>query len=206
MQTGAAICVAVISTARTAECSRPRNRGVSLICRIVLVCAGTICICGASGNAEQLWKYLETVDEINNTSVRMLSVPGDDGQSLLALRVEESQAPTLTLSVTQMMLPDETDIDKKFMGIAITMRSTSMEKPMTLKWRMPWMEYKLAVVGCTPDSAREKVFAGDSVTFQLDKIGRRYRFITRGEGYEGLPDALAKVLEAAGKPHTKGDD
>ena len=171
---------------------------------MALAAAVAICVGGSIVNADQRWKYSETVDDINNTKVRMLAVPSDDGQSLLALRVEKSQVPRLHLSVSQMMLPDATDIDEKFMGIAITMRSTALEKPLTLKWRMPWGEYKVAVVGCTPSFVSEKAFAGDSVTFQLDKIGKRYKFITRGEGYEGLPDAVAKALEIAGEPPAKG--
>jgi hypothetical protein len=42
-----------------------------------------------------------------------------------------------------------------------------------------------------------KMFEGDSVTVQLDTLGKRFTFPTTGEDCEGLEEAVAKVLAIA---------
>lgn len=147
--------------------------------------------------AEQRWEYAEEIDDINGTKVRTVVVVGEKAASALVLRVEEGKKPTLTLVPGVVMFPDKTDVESKVMGMEITMRSTAMEKPISGMWRMAWMDYKSASVPCGREFAVKKAFAGDSITCQLNKAGKRFKFPTKGEGLEGLQDAVAKAVEIA---------
>ena len=158
-----------------------------------------------NAEAEQRWKYSEATDDINNTKVRTVGVVADDGKSVLLLRVEDGKRPLLMLMPNQVMFPDKNDPSAKSMGIEISMRSTAMEKPISGMWRMPWMDYKQAQVPCDVAAAKNKVFGGDSVTLQLDKAGKRFKFPTKGEGCEGLQDAVEKAVEIAAPDKQKGD-
>lgn len=148
-------------------------------------------------HAELRWKSTEAVDDISGTKVRTVAVVGEDNKSALVLRAEEGKKLTLTLVPNTVLFPDKTDVESKVMGILITMRSTVMEKPLSGMWRMAWMDYKSASVSCKRDTAVSKVFAGDSVTVQLDKTGKRFKFATKGDGLEGLQEAVSKAVEIA---------
>jgi hypothetical protein len=155
-----------------------------------------VSILTASASAEPRWKYQEGNDDISNTKTRTVAIVGENDKSVLVLQVEQEKNATLTLVPGVVMFPDKNDVQSKTMGVQITMRSTVMEKPFSTMWRMPWMDYKTAVLRCKRNAV-EKVFEGDSVTFQLDKAGKRFRFQTKGDGLEGLQDAVSKALEIA---------
>jgi hypothetical protein len=155
--------------------------------------------------AEKRWVYQESIDDISNKKERTVVVVGDkENKTGLVLRVEEGGKPAITLIPGVVMFPDKTDAASKTMGISITMRSTVMEKPRTAMYRMPWMDYKAATIPIGKRSA-VAVFAGDSVTFQLDKAGGRFKFATKGEGLEGLQEAVTKALEIAADNQPEGD-
>lgn len=162
---------------------------------VLAVCLATVSTAGVCD--EQRWKFDEETDDISNATVRTVAVIADDNKSVLILRVEQDKKPTLVLVPNKVLFPDKTDAESKVMGVQITMRSTAMEKPLSGMWRMAWMDYKAASVACSRDSAMNKVFAGESVTFQLDKVGSRFKFGTKGKGLEGLQDAVEKALEIA---------
>jgi hypothetical protein len=77
-----------------------------------------------------------------------------------------------------------------------------MEKPVSGLWVMPWMDYKTAGAPCSVKAAKEKIFAGESVTVELSKTGKRYKFPTKGQGCEGLQEAVAKAVEIAAADET----
>jgi hypothetical protein len=147
--------------------------------------------------AEKRWKLSVENDEISGEETRTLAVAADDG-SALVLSVQQGKPPLLTVvpaKATVTIFPDATDIDNKTMAVNITMRSTAMKAPHSASWRMLWMNYGQASAQVTPDLAR-KVFTGDSVTLQFDKIGRRIKVPTKGPGLEGFDEALKETLGA----------
>lgn len=141
----------------------------------------------------------EGEDEISGKAWRALVVMADDNESMLQLKVYKGSSPTLGISPKKTIFPDKNDVSTKRMQVGITLRSTAMDAPITQMWDMPWMDYKVAVGRFLPEQV-EKIFGGESVTIQLDKVGARYRFITSGAGYENLGDELTKVLSYAPTP------
>jgi hypothetical protein len=167
-----------------------------------IVAAVAMCVAGVA--AEPRWKYDEKKDDITGEKVRTVAVVADDKASMLALSVTEGKRAKLVLMPKDVMFPDKVSAESKRMGIDVTMRSTAMDKPVAGKWTMPWMDYKSCSAATGTAFAQTKVFGGESVTFQLDKTGKRYKFMTQGEGMEGLQEAVAKVAEIAAedKPAT----
>lgn len=150
----------------------------------------------AIGN-ELRWTLKEQIDDITAKKVRVVGLAGEDGKSVLVLRAEEGKRPALSVVPAMSIFPDTTDIESKAMGVEITLRSTAMESPRSGTWRMAWMNYKSAATSLSKDEALTKVFAGDSITLQFDKTGRRFKFRTSGAECEGLKEAVAKALELA---------
>lgn len=155
----------------------------------------------ASG--EQRWRLDENKDDISGKLVRTVAIVGEDSKSAIVIRVEEGQKATLTIAPADTIFPDKVDVESKSMHVKVTMRSAAMEEPKTVAFRMPWMNYKAASCPISKDAAINRVFAGDSVAFQFDKTGRRYKFPTSGDDCAGLKEAVAKVLEIAADDHEK---
>ena len=153
-------------------------------------------VCGAAGAAEpeQRFAYKQEIDAISGREVRSVVVVSSDNLGSIFLRVDQGQKPVLGIVPAVVIRPDKTNDDEVMVRIAH--RSTNMEKPSSNIWRMRWMNYKSATI---PSSGRGcvEVFEGDSVTFQIETIGKRMTVPTRGEGCEGLQDAVARVLEIA---------
>ena len=150
--------------------------------------------------AEKRWKLSVENDEISGEKTHTLAVAADDG-SALVLSARKGKPPLLTIvpaKTTVTIFPDATDIGNKSMSVKITMRSTKMPQPHSASWRMLWMNYGQASTQVTPDLA-ESVFAGDSVTVQFDKMGKRIKFPTKGSGLDGFEEALQQTIEALGE-------
>ena len=159
---------------------------------VAILCSGFLLPAAA---AEKRWKVAESEDEISGEKKTSLVVMSEEG-SALVLTTRKGKAPYLTLLPAKgrvTIFPDQTDIANKRMAVNITMRSTVMEKPHAASWAMAWMNYNQASTTVEDELAR-KVFSGDSVTFQFDKMGKRIKFATKGDGYEGLDEAIEKVL------------
>ncbi len=148
--------------------------------------------------AEKRWKLTAEEDEISGEKMHSLAVAADDG-SVLVLSTRKGKEPILTLVPAKgrvTIFPDGTDVANKTMSVNITMRSTAMDKPHSASWRMLWMNYGQAFT--TVDAAlAKKVLSGDAVTFQFDKMGKRIKFPTKGEGLEGFAEALDEALAAS---------
>jgi hypothetical protein len=170
--------------------------------RALSVFVAAVVFSSACVAAEQRWKSNESVDDINNTQVRTVAVVAEDGKSVLLLHVEEGKKSKLMLIPKEVMFPDKTDMEAKRMHIEVALRSTKMEKPVSGLWVMPWMDYKTAGAPCSVKAAKEKIFAGESVTVELSKTGKRYKFPTKGQGCEGLQEAVAKAVEIAAADET----
>ena len=155
----------------------------------------TFCLTGHAIAAEQRWKLSQAEDEISGEMTHSLAVATDDA-SVLVLTTRKGKEPLLTLvpaKRTLTIFPDGTDVKNKSMSVNISMRSTKMEKPHAAAWRMLWMNYGQAFTPIDADLA-QKVFSGNSVTVQFDKMGKRIKFLTKGEGFDGFEDALQKAL------------
>lgn len=167
---------------------------------VFLSCVGIVLVglvsCGAAEAQEKRYRESESVDDISGESSYSVGLMGEDGKSMLVLGVRKGKQPVLTLAPEATIFPDASDIKNKRMGVGITMRSTSMPEPVTRDWTMLWMEYKSAHL-VLPTELAKQVFEGDSVTFRLDKVGKRFRFLTSGDGLEGLGDAVSNVLKHA---------
>jgi hypothetical protein len=147
--------------------------------------------------AEKRWKLTAEEDEISGEKMHSLAVAADDG-SVLVLTTRKDKEPILTLVPAKgrvTIFPDKTDIANKAMFVNLSMRSTVMDKPHSASWRMSWMDYGKAFTTVDEELAR-KVLSGDSVTFQFDKMGKRIKFPTKGEGLEGLAEAIDEALAA----------
>lgn len=160
-----------------------------------------LCVMCVAAVAEEPGKLIvrEGEDEISGKAWRSIAVVADDNQSILQLKVYKGSGPTLGISPKKTIFPDKTDIASKRMEVSVTLRSTSMDAPLSQMWQMPWMNYEVAVGHFLPDQIKE-IFNGDSVTIQFDKVGVRYRFITSGAGYETVGEEVAKALSLAPTP------
>jgi hypothetical protein len=164
---------------------------------VAILCSGFLLPAAA---AEKRWKVSESEDEISGEKMTSLAVMSEEG-SALVLTMRKGKGSYLTLLPAKgrvTIFPDTTDLPNKRMAVNITMRSTAMEKPHAASWTMTWMNYNQASTPVDDELAR-KVFSGDSVTFQFDKMGKRIKFATKGDGCEGLAEAVAKVLPVPAK-------
>ena len=157
---------------------------------------GGLLFCSAIEAQEKRYRASESVDDISGETSHSVGLIGEDGKSLLLLGVRKGKQPVLTLSPGATIFPDESDINNKRMSVDITMRSTTMAEPVTRSWRMLWMDYKSAHL-MLPAELAKQVLEGESVTFRFDKVGKRFRFVTSGDGMDGLGDAVNNVLQHA---------
>jgi len=163
--------------------------------RLLLCSALTVC-CGIA-HAEQRWKFIEETDDISGKDVRVVAVLGDDNKSALVVRAESGIKATLTITPAATIFPDKTDAATKQMAVQVTLRSTAMDEPKMGLWRMAWMDYDSASVSLSKNGVVKNIFGGDSVAVRLDATERRFKFQTRGDGCEGLQEAVDRVIEIA---------
>jgi len=150
-----------------------------------------------AAHAEQRWKYTEEKDDISGKDVRIVALVASDSKSVLVVRAERGDKATLSIVPADTIFPDKTDVESKQMAVKVTVRSRAMAEPKSGMWRMAWMDYGSASVPVGRNGVIKDVFAGDAVSVQLDATGRRYKFPTRGDGCEGLQEAVEKVMELA---------
>jgi hypothetical protein len=146
--------------------------------------------------AENRWKLSVEEDEITGEQMHSLALAADDG-SVLVLITQQGKEPLLTLvpaKAAVTIFPDATDAADKTMNVNITMRSTKMPKAHSASWSMLWMNYGQASTSVPADLA-SNLFSGESVTIQFDKMGKRIKFPTKGDGLQGFDQALERTLK-----------
>jgi hypothetical protein len=164
--------------------------------RLLLVCVAVVMCGSVASAAEKRYLASEEKDEISGDVVHVIALLGEDRKSRLSIAVVEKKIPVLTIRPADTIFPDDTNIDAKFMTVEITMRSNQMDAPTTRTWGMLWMDYKAAFTDMKVEEAR-LALTGDSLAIQFDKVGKRYRFLTSGDGMEGFADAVDKLLSHA---------
>ena len=163
--------------------------------RILCLVTMTLAADHAHGTQKQ-YVASEIKDDISGETIYSIAVMGEDRKSMIKVSVAEKKQPVLTIRPADTIFPDVTNANVKVMSVSLTMRSNLMDAPTTRAWAMAWMDYKSASTSLTTNEA-ESLLTGDSVTFQFDKVGKRYRFLTNSEGMDGFADALRGVLSHA---------
>jgi len=100
---------------------------------------------------------------------------------------------TVFIDPASVIFPDQ--VADGEMAVSVTMRSSVMNEPVTVRCDMNFMKYDFCYVKLPPKSAR-KLFSGEHVTMQMAKTADRMTFPVGGKEYE---DELNKVLSPAEK-------
>ena len=165
--------------------------------------------CGTSAWAADAFIYEAGPDDISGAEIRSVTIASlsdDRGEAgSLSLVTDGTGACLLRLRAREMIDPDVVVDVAKTMLVQVSIRSTSMEKPLTLDWKMPYHDYQRAELTLSPDEAAA-LFTGETVTLQFNASGRRMKFrLTAGAAdppagaaADGLADAVRRVLELAG--------
>jgi signal transduction histidine kinase len=159
-----------------------------------VVAAVAISVCAVFACAETRFTLNESNDKLSNALTRKLIVTAEDGRSTLELRqTEDSPVLTVFIDPASTIFPDDVDVPGSAMSVGVTMRSSAMDEPVSVKCDMNWMKYDFCYMKVTPKSAR-KLFTGDFIAMQLARTADRLTFPIGGAEYE---QALSKVLEPA---------
>jgi hypothetical protein len=173
---------------------------------------GMLCVTSAGippVRAADAFVYEAGTDDISGAEIRSVTIPslGDDrgAAGSLALVADGTGACLVRLRAREMIDPDVVVDVAKTMLVEVSIRSTSMDKPLTLDWKMPYHDYQRAELTLSPDEAAA-LFTGETVTLQFNTSGRRLKFrltggaadAPAGAGADGLTDAVRRVLELAG--------
>lgn len=168
--------------------------------QIPLVVAITCVVIGGSSVArcaEPEFRYSESLDKLTNATQQQLIVVADDGKSTIELRQTDGK-PELQIFINpkKTIFPDVVDTATGgSMSVGVTLRSSQMEKPTTVRCGMNMMDYDFCYFNVGPKSA-QKLFSGDFITLQMARTGDVMTFPTGGDD---LNAAVSKVVAPADK-------
>jgi hypothetical protein len=155
--------------------------------RMLLAIVAATVPCLASG--ETKFTFQEYRDKLSNQMTRRLVVTGEDGKSTIELRQTDGDDKLMVfIDPAGVIFPDI--VEDLQMAVSVTLRSSEMEKPVTVRCGMHTMEYDFCYFGVRPKPAR-KLFSGEQVTIKMARTAETVTFPLGGAEYE---EALGKVL------------
>lgn len=148
--------------------------------------------------------YSEGEDELSGKKERVMLVASQEKKVLskravVRLSCREGQIPALSLIPSTTIFPDSTDASVKTMEVQATIRSSSMEEPLSKTFSMNWFKYDTCYIGVTRETAKQ-LFSGAYLVFRFDKTKNTDKIAFLPEDREAIQEAVEKVLEFAEYP------
>jgi len=144
--------------------------------------------------AETTFTFDESRDKLTDAMTRKLIIVAEDGKSTVELRQSDgTEKLTVFIDPASVIFPDQ--VADGEMAVSVTMRSSVMKEPATVRCEMNFMKYDFCYITLSPRAAR-MLFTGEHLTMQMAKTADRMTFPVGGKEYE---DALNKVLLPAEK-------
>lgn len=160
------------------------------------VCFAAVMVCCliSFAVAESPFTFKESEDKLTGKARRQLIVTAEDGKSTIELRQkDDSETLTIFIDPAGVIFPDH--VGGGEMGVSVTMRSSAMKKPVTVRCDMNFMKYDFCYL-VVPAATAKTLFSGEHVTMQLARTADTLTFPLGGDGFA---EALEKVVAPAEK-------
>ena|GEM_PF-3122183 len=179
----------------------PRKDNIVRRIAVASIVSASCLVCFAEPN----FRYDESNDKLSNVLTRKLIVTAEDGRSTIELR-QTADSPKLTVFIdpANTIFPDVVDVENSSMAVSVTMRSSVMKEPATLRCRMNWMKYDFCYMDVPPKAARA-LFSGEHTTMQMARTADRMTFPMAGEEFKEALDKVLAPAEEALRSRTAAD-